>query len=302
MQINFQEQTMDGGDGAALLSHTRPRERAGHGRIIRYRVDALSVSVVVATLVLQLTAYFMAWPWWTVSAVLLAVRQLHLVEHNHAHLKIFRQTFLNELLGWMCFVSNGVPLECYEMHHVQNHHRHLQRFDGEKMDWSSPFGFAGTRYPDKPVGRVYYCLTFVLLAWHHCMIEIIRRPGEAIVRRFARSSFICLGVCGALAFMRPWQFFLFFLIPWLVVYVGMASNNYDHHQNCKLTNPYDSANVDLRFPYRLFGFNIGYHVEHHIKPTLHWSLLPSYHRTLEPLIPEENYVIPPHKAEPQAPV
>lgn len=299
MQINLQEQTLGGG-GAVAISAPEARARAeGRGRVIRYRVDALSVTVVAAALALQLTAYFMAWPWWTVLPILLAVRQLHLVEHNHAHLKIFRQTALNELLGWMCFVSNGCPLECYELHHVHNHHRNLQRFDGEKLDWSSTFGFAGTRYPDRPVGRVYYCLTFAPLAFLHCMIELIRRPGDAVFRRFVRSSLVCLSVCGVLAYMRPWQFFVFFLVPWLVVYVGMASNNYDHHQDCKLTNPYDSANVDLRFPYRLFGFNIGYHVEHHIKPTLHWSLLPRYHRTLEPLIPAENYVIPPPEARHQ---
>lgn len=186
------------------------------------------------------------------------MRELHLGEHNHAHLKIFRQPALNELLGWMCFLSNGCPLECYELHRVQNHHRNLQRFDAEKLDWSSAFGFAGTSYPDKPMHRVYYCLTYALLAWLHCMMEVIRRPG-------------------------------------LVVYVGIGSNNYEHHEDCKLTTPYDSAMVDLRFPHWLFG----YHVKHHVKPTLHRSLLPRYHRTLEPLIPAENYVIPPPGVNPR---
>ena len=285
--------TTQGGTSLPPAAGSALPPRAGHGRFLRYRIDAVSVAVVVATLGLQLTAYLLAWPWYALLPIVLCVRQLHLVEHNHAHLKIFRQQFLNEVLGWMCFVSNGFPLECYELHHVHNHHRHTQRFDEGARDWSSTFGFAGTRHPDQPVSRLYYVLTFMTLAWLHCWIEVLRRPGDAVSRRFFRSALVCFAACGALAYARPWEFVLFFLVPWLVIYLGVASNNYDHHHGCKLTTPHDSSNVDLRFPYRGFGFNIGYHVAHHVKPTLHWSLLPGLHRELAPLIPAQNYVVPP---------
>ena len=293
MRVDFEEPALPGAEAATAQPLPGDRSRAGHGRFLRYRIDAISVAVVVATVGLQFTAYGMALPWYFVIPILFGVRQLHLVEHNHAHLKIFRQSFLNELLGWMCFVSNGFPLECYEMHHVHNHHRYTQRFDGEARDWSSPFGFGGTRYPDQPVGRLHYMVTFMALAWLHCLIEVLRRPGDALSRRFLRSAVICFGACAVMAYAQPWEFFLFFLIPWLVVYLGVASNNYDHHEHCKLTTPYDSSNVDLRFPYRGFGFNIGYHVAHHIKPTLHWSLLPRFHREVAHLIPPENFVVSP---------
>ncbi|HVF90601.1 MAG TPA: fatty acid desaturase [Blastocatellia bacterium] len=242
---------------------------------------------------MQLTAYFLSWPWFATLPIMLAVRELHLVEHNHAHLPIFRQAMLNEILGWLCFISNGVPLECYELHHVQNHHRYTQQFNDNARDWSSTFGFTGTHYPDKPIGRTYYCASYALLAWLHCWIEVLRRPGSPVFRRFMRSYFLCIGISAALLIIDPWNYFLFFAIPWAMVYIGIGSNNYDHHQNCKLTTPYNSANVDLRFPYRLFGFNIGYHVEHHMKPTLHWSLLPEYHDLIKKDIPPDNYVIKP---------
>jgi fatty acid desaturase len=253
---------------------------------MRYRVDIISVLTVVTVFGLQLAAYWLKWPWYAMFPLLYLVRELHLVEHNHAHLPIFRVSAFNEIVGWMCFISNGVALECYEMHHVQNHHRYTQ----QEKDWSSTFNFEGARYPDKPVGRIYYSLTYAILAWCFCTIEFIRNPQAPIARRFLRSVIICFGVTVALAVLDPLRWFLFFGVPWLLVYFGIGINNYNHHRYCELTTPYNSANVDLRFAYRSFGFNIGYHVAHHMKPTLHWSLLPLYHDQIKDQIPEENYV------------
>ena len=239
----------------------------------------------------QLTAYFLNFPWYFVLVMPPAIRALHLVEHNHAHLKIFRPFLLNEILGWMCFISNGVPLECYELHHVQNHHRFTQRFGEKDYDWSSTFGFVGTSYPEKPMGRLYYCLTYAPLAWLHCWIEILRRPGQTIFWRFLTSFTLCIGISALLLALNPVQYLIFFGLPWVMAYIGMGNANYEHHLNCELTTPYNSARVNLTLLFRSLGFNIGYHVAHHLKPTLHWSLLPKYHELLKNKIPEENYVV-----------
>src|SRR5262245_1317835 len=131
-----------------------------HIRILRYPIDAVSVVAVLLGLSVQCTAYFQGWHWLAAFPLLLLVRHVHLVEHNHCHIPIFHQRMLNEILGWLCFLSNGIPLEFYELHHVHNHHRYNQRFDASKQDWSSLFGFTGTRIPDRPVHRGYYILTF----------------------------------------------------------------------------------------------------------------------------------------------
>lgn len=258
--------------------------------LLRYPIDVLSIATVLATVGLQLAAYFFGWSPWLLIPILLAVRALHLVEHNLSHLPIFWWRPANEVLGWLCYLSNGAPLEFYEESHVHNHHRYTQRFDGEHRDWSSSFGFAGTRSPDRPISRWYYARVFVTLTWLHCWIEVLRRPGSTLFWRAVASSVIVLGATGFLLWRDPVAWATFFGVPWAVVYVFMGINNYDHHHGCALTSPYDSSMVDLRFPWRGAGFNIGYHVAHHVKPTLHWSLLPTFHAKIADKIPAANYV------------
>jgi fatty acid desaturase len=258
--------------------------------LLRYRIDLISILVVVATLGGQIAAYALHASPLVLIPLLLAVRALHLVEHNHSHLPIFRWRPLNELIGWCCYLSNGAPLEFYEESHVHNHHRFTQRFTPEERDWSSTFGFEGTRSPDVPVSRWYYALVFVTLTWLHCWIEVLRRPGSRLFRRAILSTAIVIGTTVVLIVRDPQAWLVFFGVPWALVYIFMGINNYDHHHGCALTSPYDSSMTDLRFPWRAFGFNIGYHVAHHVKPTMHWSQLPTFHAKIADKIPARNYI------------
>lgn len=129
-------------------------------RLLRYRIDVLSVLVVVAALAAQLAALLLAMPWFTVLPILVLMRWQHLVAHNHCHLPIFWSRPLNEVLGWAMFLSGGVPLEAYRVFHADTHHRYTHR-DG---DWTSPFAYQGARFPDRPVGLLHYVLTYSLLS------------------------------------------------------------------------------------------------------------------------------------------
>jgi beta-carotene hydroxylase len=249
-------------------------------RLIRYPIDIISVVIVLSVLSLQLLALSRNWPWYMVVPILLLVRDVNLIEHNHMHLPIFRSKALNALLGWLCHLSNGVPLDSYKLHHVANHHRYNNRFDATGRDWSSLFGFRGTHFPDRPIGKAYYMASFPVLAHGECLLWFLRSPTSRPAKGFVVSMTIVIPTIGFLVWLNPVGFVTFFVLPWIVMLFGMANNNYDHHQGCKMTNPYDSANNFLTFYYTKLSFNVGYHVAHHLKPNLHWSLLPRYHNAI----------------------
>lgn len=258
-------------------------------RILRYRIDAISLSIVFCTFAFQLMALTLKWPWYAVFGVLPLVRQVNLIEHNHAHLGIFYYRNLNELLGWICLISNGAPLEIYRIHHVANHHRFNQRFDESCEDWSSTFGFRGAHFPDRPVGKIYYVLTFPIITYCSFLIWFLRSRDSGSTQRFLLSLLILVATCLVLAWSNPAGFFVFFVIPWIVVAFGLGYNNYDHHSGCDTTDRFKAANENLTLFSTVFGFNIGYHIEHHLKPSLHWSLLPRFHEEIKDLVPDERY-------------
>lgn len=273
-------------------------------RVLRHRIDVASVLMVWVVLAFQLLALFLGWSWLVIFPLIVLARQVNLVEHNHAHSKIFYDRRLNDALGWMCFLSNGVPLEFYEVHHVKNHHR----YNNELQDWSSMFGFAGCHFPDRPVSRAYYILTFPLLTICSSLNEIVRAPGSRMFWRFLRSVVVVAALSVALAFVDPLGFVLFFLVPWIIIFHGLGMTNYRHHYGCELSTPYNSSNVMFGLPFGWLGFNIGFHVSHHMKPALHWSQLPVHHASIQHLIPAANYrpcrssrTEEPAAAEPAAP-
>lgn len=257
-------------------------------RILRYKIDIIAVFTVLLTVSLQLCGVLFIWPWYLLFPFVLLVRQATIIQHNHAHLKIFHSRFLNELIGRLCSLSNGVLPEFYELHHVRNHHRFNQRFVGEKQDWSSLYAFKGTRFPDQPVGQFYYVLTFPFIALSYCVIELARSPGTLIFRRFRNTVVLAIPILSWLIWMNAWHFFLFFIIPWTVIGFGLGYNNYGTHHGCKYKGRFDVAIDDLAIPFRFPGYNQGYHLEHHLKPSLHWSLLPSFHETIKTQIPPRN--------------
>ncbi len=261
-------------------------------RIIRYPIDIISVLLVLCALSIQLSALIYKWPWYTLIPILFLVRGVDLVEHNHAHLTVFRSGGLNSLLGWMCHLSNGVPLDVYRIHHVANHHRYNNRFTTSGRDWSSIFGFRRAHFPNMPIGKSYYVASFPFIAICECSLWFLRAPKSRATRGFIVSMFVTGVTCGLLVWLNLLGFLIFFLIPWLVVAFGMGSNNYDQHEGCNVTDSYDSANNYLSFFYTVLSFNVGYHLEHHLKPNLHWSLLPHFHRAIKGISSAGDYLRP----------
>lgn len=249
-------------------------------RLICYPIDIVSAGVVVCALSLQVAALARGWPWYVAFPIFLLLREVNLVEHNHMHLPMFRSRFLNTLLGWMCHLSGGVPLDSYRLHHVANHHRYNNRFGATGRDWSSLFGFRGTRFPDRPVGKLYYVLSFPLLAHGETLLWFLRSPTSRQTRGFLISMAVVGPVSLFLAWLNPAGFVFFFVLPWVGILFGMGNNNYDQHRGCRMTDTYSAANSFLSFYYTALSFNVGYHLAHHHKPNLHWSLLPGHHEAL----------------------
>jgi len=94
----------------------------------------------------------------------------------------------------------------------------------------------------------------------------------------------------AFAIHDVFNFFFFYVIPWIVTYVYAAMANWSDHMNCEFSSVYTTSINDLNLDSRKWSFNIGYHTAHHWYPSLHWSLLQEFHDTyVAPHVPRSYY-------------
>jgi hypothetical protein len=70
---------------------------------------------------------------------------------------------------------------------------------------------------------------------------------------------------------------LFILIPHQYAAWGIVGTNYFQHDGCDENHPYNHSRNFTGSFLNWMLFNNGYHGAHHIKPNLHWSLLPEFH-------------------------
>jgi len=89
---------------------------------------------------------------------------------------------------------------------------------------------------------------------------------------------------------------LWVLPQWLANAWVMGSGMYVQHAGCvrkSAEKPVSHSNVFLSKFFNLTMFNIGYHLEHHEYPRVHWSELPELHNRLKKeLIEGGAHVVP----------
>jgi beta-carotene hydroxylase len=254
--------------------------------ILKYRVDALPVGIVLATTALALTPFVWAMPPWLIAVIWLGVVYLRTFcafsQHNHAHLPVFRAWILNRLYDAALTQNTGYPTALWELHHNRGHHRNFLKPDD---DVASVF-YRGTR---EAMPRWLFALRGNLTI-HRDAVRIGLAEGrlrrETLLPKLAFELLAQAAIVAALACYRPWLAVAFFVVPnallaWLVWW-----ESYPHHLGMPTTSAYD-ASMTIESPaYNRVTFNVGHHAAHHQKPTLHWSLLPAQTAKIRPLLHE----------------
>lgn len=226
-----------------------------------------------------LQAAALAWsPWWTPLAVFVGMFTLA-IEHNQAHVAVFRGRWANALLDDVLTLTCGIPLVFWRVHHLHSHHGHTWTDE----DWSSPFRFRGARAPATPVSYRYYQFTYYPLFCSTSIESILRGRDPRLVGALLRQVVLLVVVSLTL-------FTLCGVGRWIMVMgttyaaagLMLGATNYIEHWSTGIPARRGGAFGAWTFTCRVHNFltyNSGYHWLHHRRPTLHWSLLPTVHRS-----------------------
>lgn len=256
---------------------------------MRYKIDVLCIALCITCLTLKCVATMSGFNLY-LGVLLLCFLQLAVVsiKHNHIHLPIFENRRSNRLFDYILTLSTGFTTSSIRVIHSINHHVH----NDSSLDWGSTHSVANK-------GSAVALLTYVVKTplrfirekkkWF-ATNEGHRLRSENLSENIALIAFLLgLAIVGS-----PVHFVAFVVFPMILSQVVLMSLNFFQHYHCKPNATYRSARNFTGWVFNHLFFNVGYHTAHHLRPTLHWSQLKSYHEAVEEKIPsdlcEENFL------------
>ena len=270
---------------AAEAAERTPEVRArSFGRLLKYRADRIPTAYVITMFAVHVAIWATAGPWVAVaSTVPLAIASFFIapIHHHHQHLNVFRSPAANRVYDLALALQTGVAPYSWVLHHNLGHHAHyLQQRPHEQPDEST-----WTRASGAQMARLEY--TLYILIRHQWDIVRIGLKYPKVFRRFLWMKLPLYGLAGAAFWLQPWNTTFVFLVPGLLALTHTIWATYEHHAGCE-TDEHVAASVNrINALYNRVTGNLGYHTAHHMRPGMHWSLLPKLHAEIEARIPEQ---------------
>jgi fatty acid desaturase len=200
--------------------------------------------------------------------------------HNHAHRPVFNSEWLNRWFGRTWTVSGGWPAYFWRHAHVVVHHADLLG----QTDWTLPKRRKDGRFENP------YWYAIATWPWRYApaLWRDFRsgRGGPGVAVEAAVELVIFLALWSIPFFVDPVLALGLWVLPqWLANAAVIGPGMYAQHAGCEEKSdekPYNHSNTYLSRFFNLTMFNIGYHIEHHDHPNVHWSALPALHERLKP--------------------
>jgi fatty acid desaturase len=254
------------------------------GRFLKYRADRRPVAFVHAALLIHALVFFFAPTWLALVCVVpLAVISMFVapINHHHQHLNTFRSPWLNRIYDLALSLQTGIAPFAWVLHHNVGHHvNYLNQRPHPRPDESK-----WTRRDGSTMGRVEYTVDLLL---HH-QIDIVRLglKHRRYLRPFLWMKVPLWTILGLALWWNPTNAFLAILLPGFITLAHTAWATYEHHAGFHPTSHYDASFNNTNPIYNYLTCNLGLHTAHHLRPGVHWSLLPALHAEIVDRIPKK---------------
>jgi fatty acid desaturase len=113
----------------------------------------------------------------------------------------------------------------------------------------------------------------------------IRKHRQKLMVRAARGELIFIAACIGLSFISFPATLVVFIIPFAISRVIMMVGNWAQHAFIDANDPensYKNSITCINTKYNHKCWNDGYHISHHVKPSMHWTEHPHFFRQTLP--------------------
>jgi fatty acid desaturase len=251
---------------------------------MRYTADLRSVAFVLTYFALIGLVYSvdLPWPAWIALAAALCLLSFFcaVITHNTVHSPVFRQRGMNSLFQAALTLTYGHPVSMYVPGHNLSHHKYTQqakdrmRTDKLRFRWNL-------------LNQLFFMFIVgpPIFKDNARFAKAMKTKNPKWYRQFLLETIVYVAFL-ALLLVLDWQkFIVFVVIPHQYAAWGIMGINFVQHDGCDGSHAYNHSRNFTGKLLNWFTFNNGFHGMHHVKPGLHWSLLPAAHaKTLGPHI------------------
>jgi len=207
------------------------------------------------------------------------------ISHNALHVPVFHSSKLQKLFQLALTGAYGQPVSVYQPGHNRSHHRHtgtrqdLMRSTKLQYERNWLNILLSKEHAPGATGGLRLAVNFYKVQWN------IRR--DLVYTFLIELAFTGLVLFGT-AILSPRKCLLYVYGAHMAGQTFINSINYLQHDGCDVDPGHKGYNHARNFTGWFFNYiflNNGYHTIHHMKPGLHWSVLPDHHaRSVAPKI------------------
>lgn len=198
------------------------------------------------------------------------------ITHNSVHTRVFRSKHMEHAWHHLLSLTYGHPVCTFVPGHCISHHKYTQT-PKDAMRTSK------LRYRWNLLNLLLYQPTVALDVFKMDVRYslLMRHCRDQYFWTCVQEWLFLLLTQAALIALDPKKFVMFVYLPHLWAQVAIVTMNHLQHDGCDdEINSINSARNFVGPVINFFTFNNGYHLVHHLKPKLHWSLLPAEHERL----------------------
>lgn len=257
------------------------------GAILKFKADRLPVAFVFALFAVQIWAFFSLD---RVEAVIFALCSLPFLgsaaiyNHHQQHHAAFNHAPLNRFFELILGMQTGIPSYAWVLHHNYGHHPNYMNQRPEDNEDESRW----TRKDGSQMGRTEYTLNLFLYAPIDGVKVGLKR--KKLFMYYWLMLVPYLGIQAAMAWHNWFNFLAVIFIPAVLMLTYVYWLTYEHHSGLYTKNELEASRNRVGPFYSFRTCNLGYHTAHHMKPFIHWSLLPLYHELIKDDIPDHCFV------------
>ena len=243
---------------------------------------SLRISLLMIPVGLLLYAPFVSgWAWWLLALAYFVMNNFvykgpfGLMMHCTSHRKWFKKKYeaANLYLPWFVGLFFGQTPETYYAHHIGMHHPE----NNLEEDESTTMFYQRDSFRD----FLRYFVDFLVVGLYRVAGYFRRKNRDRLFRKIVFGEIFFLIFCTALSFVNFPATFMVFILPFLISRFIMMLGNWTQHAFIDPQDPanlYKSSITTINVKYNHKCWNDGYHISHHIKPTLHWTEHPNHFR------------------------